>query len=265
MGESTLDCMDEDLVPIGQFARLGRLSVKQLRHYADLGLLEPAYVDEFTGYRYYRRDQAGDALSIGLLRSLDVPLAAIASVLAGTPGALKGIHERVEAELEHRRSTLSVLERLADEGLPTASVTVVTEPARRVAVISTMATDTSDVGRVTSEAIVQLRDSSSIVGPELIGLFPVDLGEPIAVTVALTSNERIEGAEFAVLPGGRFARVTHVGPYDQIGLSAHALLSWCAQRQHPLHGPIREVYVSDPATTPSDHLITHLMLPLEEL
>ncbi|WP_129789377.1 MerR family DNA-binding transcriptional regulator [Promicromonospora panici] len=31
--------MDTDLLPIGQFARLSRLSVKQLRHYAELGLL----------------------------------------------------------------------------------------------------------------------------------------------------------------------------------------------------------------------------------
>ncbi|WP_344969304.1 MerR family DNA-binding transcriptional regulator [Streptosporangium fragile] len=50
--------MDEELLPIGQFARLGRLSIKQLRHYAELRLLVPAYVDEHTGYRYYRHEQA---------------------------------------------------------------------------------------------------------------------------------------------------------------------------------------------------------------
>jgi MerR-like DNA binding protein len=58
--------MTEPLLPIGQFARLCRLSVKQLRHYDELGLLRPAEVDAHTGYRYYRRDQARDALLIGL-------------------------------------------------------------------------------------------------------------------------------------------------------------------------------------------------------
>ncbi|GAA2857530.1 hypothetical protein GCM10010517_15900 [Streptosporangium fragile] len=67
-----------------------------------------------------------------------------------------------------------------------------------------------------------------------------------------------------MLPGGRFAGATHVGPYGQIGLTAHALLSWCAERRRPVRGPIREVYVSDPATTPPDRLSTHLMIPLEE-
>ncbi|MEQ4725716.1 MerR family transcriptional regulator [Nonomuraea sp. B19D2] len=257
--------MDVELLPIGQFARLGRLSIKQLRHYAELGLLVPAYVDEHTGYRYYRHEQARDALSIGLLRSLDVPLAVIAQVLSDTPGVLEGVHERLEAELAKRRSMLAALERVMAEGLPSTPVTVVTEPVRRVAVAAATAADPSDVGRVTSAAIARLRAASSATAPELIGLFPLDLGEPVAVSVALVSEEPVAGAELDVLPGGRFASATHVGPYGQIGLTAHALLSWCAERRCPVRGPIREVYVSDPATTPPDRLITHLMIPLEEL
>ncbi|MFI7613514.1 GyrI-like domain-containing protein [Nonomuraea terrae] len=256
--------MDEELLPIGRFARLSRLSVKQLRHYAELGLLVPAYVDEHTGYRYYRHEQARDALSIGLLRSLDVPLAVIAQVLSDTLGALVGVHERLEAELAKRRSTLAALERVMAEGLPSAPVTLVTEPARRVATAAATAADPSDIGKATSAAITRLLAASSATAPELIGLFPLDLGEPVTVTVALVSDEPVDGAELDMLSGGRFARATHVGPYDQIGLTAHALLSWCAERRHPVRGPIREVYVSDPGTTPPDRLITHLMIPLEE-
>ena len=259
-----LVAMDEDLLPIGQFARLGRLSVKQLRHYAQLGLLVPAYVDEHTGYRYYRREQARDALSIGLLRSLDVPLAVIAQVLSGTSGVLEGVHRRLEAELARRRSTLSALERVMAEGLPSASVTVVTEPARRVSVVRETAADASDIGRATSAAVARLLAVPPAGAPELIGLFPIDLGEPVTVTVALVGEEPVAGAELDVLPGGRFASATHVGPYDQVGLTAHALLSWCAERRCSTRGPIREVYVSDPATTPPDRLITHLMIPLED-
>jgi MerR family regulatory protein len=37
--------MDEDLLAIGAFARLCRLSVKRLRHYDDMGLLVPAWFD----------------------------------------------------------------------------------------------------------------------------------------------------------------------------------------------------------------------------
>ncbi|TMR87949.1 MerR family DNA-binding transcriptional regulator, partial [Nonomuraea basaltis] len=127
--------MDEDLLPIGRFARLGRLSVKQLRHYDELGLLRPAYVDAETGYRFYRASQAREALSIGLLRSLDVPLPVVAQVLSGAPGGLEGVRDELEAELARRRRTLSALERVMAEGLPSAQVRVVGEPSRRVAVV----------------------------------------------------------------------------------------------------------------------------------
>lgn len=38
---------------IGEFASIGRVSVRMLRHYDEIGLLAPARVDPFTGYRFY--------------------------------------------------------------------------------------------------------------------------------------------------------------------------------------------------------------------
>ncbi|MET7302578.1 MerR family transcriptional regulator [Embleya sp. NPDC005575] len=73
---------EEELLTIGRFARLCRLSVKQLRHYDDVGLLRPVRVDRATGYRYYATDQARDALTVALLREIDVPPAVIAETLA---------------------------------------------------------------------------------------------------------------------------------------------------------------------------------------
>ncbi|MEJ2853169.1 MULTISPECIES: MerR family transcriptional regulator [unclassified Saccharothrix] len=249
--------VEENLLPIGQFARLARLSVKQLRHYAELGLLVPAHVDADSGYRYYRRDQARQALSIALLRSLDVPLPVVAAVLAGSADALDGVRVAQEEELARRRRTLAALRRVLAEGLPATPVRVVTEPARTVVVAGETAAGADDVARATSLAVSRVLTGSGV--PQLIGLFPVELSDAFEVRVALVSSE---GAE--VLPGGTFACATHVGPYDQVPLTAHALLAWCVERGHPLHGPIREVYVSDPATTEPDHLVTHLMIPLED-
>lgn len=38
---------------ISDFARLGQISVRMLRHYDAMGLLTPDHVDPFTGYRSY--------------------------------------------------------------------------------------------------------------------------------------------------------------------------------------------------------------------
>ncbi len=69
--------MDADLLVIGRFARLAGLSVGALRHYDELDLLRPAWVDPETGYRSYRRDQLETARTIVRLRDLEVPLETI--------------------------------------------------------------------------------------------------------------------------------------------------------------------------------------------
>ncbi len=55
---------------IGEFAALGRVSVRMLRHYDAIGLLAPADVDERTGYRRYAIDQLPLLLRIAELREL---------------------------------------------------------------------------------------------------------------------------------------------------------------------------------------------------
>ncbi|MFI8853891.1 MerR family transcriptional regulator [Streptomyces sp. NPDC053499] len=272
---------DEPLLSIGQFARLARLSVKQLRHYADLGVLPPARVDPATGYRYYRAGQAPDALTIGLLRSLDVPLPVVAEVLRGeptAPGALAAVRDRLEGELARRRHSLTALEHILERGLPsaeTAHVALHEEGPQRVALVREVATSPYDIARATSRCVARLLPLLSGDGPpRLTGLFPLDMEEhvPISVGAALEDGATLEDGGAAVsesvtaelLPGGTFARATHVGPYAQIPLTAHALLAWCAERGHTPAGPLREVYVDDPATTPPDRLVTHLMVPVRE-
>ncbi|MEV8637101.1 MerR family transcriptional regulator [Streptosporangium sp. NPDC051023] len=268
--------MNDDLLSIGQFARLCRLSIKQLRHYADSGLLSPAWVDPDSGYRYYQAGQAREALSIGLLRSLDVPLSAIGEVLSGTAAAqaLGRVRDDLEAELARRRRTLATLEQLLSTGLPSTEVVLERKQARRVALARDMAASPQDIARATGACIALLtravRDSHADDGRgstemRLTGLFPVEMNEPIPVAVTVEiDGPPPPGTRPHVLPAGLFACATHVGPYDQINLTTHALLTWCAERGHAPDGPIREVYLSDPAHTPPARLLTRVMIQLGE-
>jgi DNA polymerase III subunit beta len=77
-----------ELLSIGRFARLTGLTVKTLRHYDAEGLLSPARVDEWTGYRYYAAGQARDAIAIRRLRELEPPLDEIAAVLHTDPATV---------------------------------------------------------------------------------------------------------------------------------------------------------------------------------
>jgi DNA-binding transcriptional MerR regulator/DNA gyrase inhibitor GyrI len=244
--------------------------VKRLRHYDEVGLLSPAWVDPDSGYRYYRPDQARDAAAISLLRSLDVPLRVIAEVLSGAniDRTLGDVHDQLEAELARRARALRALERILTEGMPTADVSVTKLRARDVALIRDSATLES-IGSITSACVTRLVEAVGSAGVKLdapiVGLFPLDISDDVAVAVAAETNRPIPGTKAEVLPGGSFASAIHVGPYDQISLTAHALLAWCAEHGHNLTGPLREVYVSNPRDTATELLVTHLMIRLEDL
>ncbi|MEU5367025.1 MerR family transcriptional regulator [Streptomyces sp. NPDC005925] len=70
-----------ELMVIGEFAALSRLSHKALRLYADKGLLEPAHVDPDTHVRHYLPSQLRQARLITLLRAVGMPLGLIGTVL----------------------------------------------------------------------------------------------------------------------------------------------------------------------------------------
>ena len=89
--------MDDGYLPIGRFARLVGLSVGALRHYDELGILRPADIDQFTGYRRYRTEQLEDGRVIARLRELEVPLEEIRDILAADDPA-----ERARRLDEHR-------------------------------------------------------------------------------------------------------------------------------------------------------------------
>ncbi|WP_338672171.1 MerR family transcriptional regulator [Streptomyces sp. SCSIO 30461] len=99
----------EPLLTIGAFAHRARLSPKALRLYDRLGLLDPARVDEATGYRWYRADQVERARLVALLRQLDMPLALIGDVV-GLPGtdAAQAVADHW-AEVDARRARQAAL------------------------------------------------------------------------------------------------------------------------------------------------------------
>jgi DNA-binding transcriptional MerR regulator len=66
---------------IGEFSRITELSVRVLRHYDEIGLLVPAYVDPDTGYRHYRAEQLADAHRIVALKEIGLSLAHVQRLL----------------------------------------------------------------------------------------------------------------------------------------------------------------------------------------
>ncbi|SCF82583.1 MerR family transcriptional regulator [Streptomyces sp. Cmuel-A718b] len=110
-----------ELVTIGEFARLSRLSAKTLRRYDELGLLRPALVDPVNGYRYYDPAQVEGARLVAWLRRIGMPLNRIGRVVALDAGAaaveIRAYWARVEAETAARRDlAMYLVDHLSAEG-----------------------------------------------------------------------------------------------------------------------------------------------------
>src|SRR5258706_11067715 len=72
---------ERTILKIGEFARVGQVSIATLRHYDQCGLLKPNALDPDTGYRYYSLDQLARLHRILALKELDFPLEQIARLL----------------------------------------------------------------------------------------------------------------------------------------------------------------------------------------
>jgi len=102
------------------------MTVKTLRHYHQIGLLEPAEVDPYTGSRRYATDQILSAQVIRRFRGLGMPLEEIQAVLSapdlGTRNQRITAHlRRLEEELGQLQSATASLRDLLAAPAPDGS------------------------------------------------------------------------------------------------------------------------------------------------
>jgi DNA-binding transcriptional MerR regulator len=101
--------VSEGLISIGQLSRASGLTIKALRYYDRVGLLEPALIDKATSFRYYQADQVAVASAVRRLRGVDVPLDDIRRYLEAEDRdeALKEILVSHRTRLESRAARLA--------------------------------------------------------------------------------------------------------------------------------------------------------------
>src|SRR5215471_5443000 len=104
-------------ITIGEFSRASHLSIKTLRHYHDVVLLEPSDVEPGNGYRYYSEDQIATAQVIRRLRGLQMPVAEVKSVLAAPNSEARnrlilGHLDRLQADLASTAAAVAELRAL---------------------------------------------------------------------------------------------------------------------------------------------------------
>lgn len=270
---------------IGRFASTGRVTVRMLRHWDEIGLLAPAYVDPATGYRSYAPEQLADLAEIVRLRELGLGLVDVGRVLrADDDRSARTVLESAREAL--RRSLATDAERLArfdvylrqNEGVSIMSTTenpveFLAVPAQHVATLTRRAAGygSANIGPVVGPMFpeVQARlDAAGIpVGPAVAVYDADESGDGSAVLVTAgfeipDDAPLVPGLDVHVLPAVEEAAVaTHHGSMATIDQSWMALVDQVKARGAVLSDACREIYLT-PGNRPQAEWVTRLVQPI---
>jgi len=95
------------MIRIGDFSRITKVSIKALRFYEEMKLLEPMHVDPSSGYRYYSARQLPQLNRILFFKQLGFSLQEIQSLLADNIPA-RDLREMLESRQNEVTQTLTL-------------------------------------------------------------------------------------------------------------------------------------------------------------
>lgn len=267
---------------IGTVARLGQVSVRTLRHYDELGILRPAFVDPVTGYRRYAPEQVLRLHRILVLRDLGVPLAAVGDLLEPevTLEQLRGILRLRQIEARTRLALQAeqlkrVEIRLAQlEEAPMAPYDVIVkrlEPLRVVA----MSEDLAGPEEIPAAAGRMYPTLHAALGERGVGFAGLsfalyedtdDEERPLRLTTALPvpAEANIEGEGIWTTDLGTVERAATTvvrGAPEQFADAFRALHDWAGQHGDVATSFERELYID--CDGPPDTWVTELQVILE--
>jgi len=247
---------------IGDFSRITHLSIKTLRHYHEVGLLEPAEVDASSGYRRYAVEQIPTAQVIRRFRELDMPVERVRDVLAAPDLAMRNRliaeHlERLENRLAETRAAVASLKNLLEPPTAGLAVELRTVPAAPALVIRAMVTRADlfawwhgALGEL--EAIVdaqRLPRTGPTGGLFASEVFQHERGE-ITMFVPVGGHPRPVGRAIElVIPAAELAITEHRGQHDDMDRVYGALGAHVTTHALSVEGPVREYYLVGAHTT----------------
>jgi DNA-binding transcriptional MerR regulator len=251
---------------IGEFARLGAVSVRTLRHYDEIGLLHPAQVDPHTGYRSYAADQLGQLNRIIALKDLGFSLEQTHKLLSGiTLEELRGMLALRRAQLEQALDEYTTrLQRVearlryieGENAMPADDITVKKIPAMGVVAIAGTAPGIGPEHAVpvVNRARVQFDELNiaglaTVTGPFVVFFEDHDTGAAtiyLALPVAERPAELPPPAQYKVLPAIEAATAVRNGRASSIYPAVyHDLVHWCTANGFQTAGPGRDIWIHE--------------------
>lgn len=260
------------MLSIGDFSQLGQVSVRTLRLYDELHLLQPTRVDPFTNYRYYSIEQLPRLNRILMLKDLGLSLEQIARLLKENLPAdqLRGMlvtkQTALQKELAENRERLERVEarlrQIEQEGhltahdiiLKTVTPFDIFSVRQLVPSITVMPQQRCELFHLLYHWLEEKHIEPN--GQELAIYHNEEYTEQdIDMEAAIVANRICrqklasammtnEPVSFRELPGtDKMASVIHQGRPKEVGIAIIALYTWIEENNYLTTGPYREIHL----------------------
>lgn len=257
---------------IGDFSKLGQVSIRMLRHYDQLGLLKPVHIDKTTNYRYYTAGQLAHLNRILFFKDLGFSLQQVKDLLHNNlpNDQLRGMLMMKQVELErevqdtHARLARveARLQQIEQEGKPPLyDVTSKSSDQMTIAAVRQLVPKPEEMEYFCDQMYSELYEGLAELNispqyPELTlyhnDEYPeTDLDVEAAVRIkARYLNKMLDHPHVIVrnLPAQKnVAALIYEGPYRNVGSAVLVLLNWIGINEWQINGAVRELHLSGPA------------------
>jgi predicted transcriptional regulator YdeE/DNA-binding transcriptional MerR regulator len=282
------------MIKIGDFSKLAHVTVKTLHHYGEVGLLSPAHVDRYSGYRYYTLDQLGDINRILALKDLGFSLEQVAQLLdedlsvEEMRGMLRMKRMELTRALSIEQARLENVEqrllRLVKNGRPPDQEVAIKEvPSQTVLSARMVASNEKLIQPARNKLQMLLWDhlQRAQLKPAtpwfcLVDNNPYtenDLEVELAVGINLRKGQRAADwgespIQLKDLPAAKsMACVVHQGQAATMNQAYKQLYAWTQANGYQISGAFREIYLTPSNVIPSkptslDDVFTELQCPV---
>ena len=267
---------------IKEFSLLCGVTVKTLRHYEKIGLLQPFEVDEWTGYRYYNVSQMQTMENIRRLKEMGFSLDEISEMFAS--GSLKPTLQTLERkiaenerELHKLQQRCTMLRNLVDSQnkiQKMEQISIQSLPEIIVASHREIISSYNDLGRLCCEVIGPEMARLGCKCPEPGYCFTIEHNEYRPTNIDIEYCEQVEemGKDSEIIQFKKIPAVEkaicmkHYGPYEKLYQSYVELFKYIEQQGYKVIGAPRVNYIDgiwnqeDP-----EKWLTMIQVPVEKV
>lgn len=279
------------MLKIGDFSKLGQVSIRMLRHYDEMGLLKPAHIDQFTDYRFYTIDQLPRLNRILALKDLGLSLEQIRAVLTEDISAaqLHGMLITKQAELEREvlenqrrlRRVQARIQQIEQEGheSPYEIVLKQTAPLSVLAVRRSIphVSQMKDYRYTMYQTVYAALERAGLerAGPEMAFYHntsytedDIEMEAALVVQPPSAANVAIAPADYlyTVPATPLLATTLHQGVLRDVVHAISAVFRWIGSNNYMACGPIREIHLFGSELDGNDTIpiILEVQIPIEK-